>query len=228
MNKRNSNIELLRIIALFGILLWHISIHGFDFRNIVNSDVDHVWVNALCTAIFVPCVDIFVLISGYFGIKLSLKPILHLEIQSLFYGYCKIIVLLLMGIGFGRADLFPTIGGTWWFVTCYMLLMLASPIINAGVQQLSNRQLLFIILAWNIINGLGSIVKNEINGSNFTSLFLIYITGAYIRRLYDAGRLNALKTRYLLSGGGNLHFVQLCSNDDFYKNGPQRTNHAIS
>lgn len=194
---RNSNIELLRIIALFGILLWHISIHGFGFNNIADNPVDYVWQNALCTAVFVPCVNIFVLISGFFGINMSANSVLKLEAQSLFYGYSKIILFVIMGIGLHVGDLFPTIGGTWWFVTTYMILMLAAPIINFGIKNISDKKLLAIIIVWILINGIGKLLRIQINGSNFTHFFLIYIIGAYIRRLFDRSLFDCLKIRYL-------------------------------
>ena len=59
---RNSNIELLRIIAMTFIVIWHISVHAQ--KGELNS---HNYIVAFCTT----GVNLFILISGYFGIKLT-------------------------------------------------------------------------------------------------------------------------------------------------------------
>lgn len=211
MKERNSNIELLRIISLFGILLWHVTMHGFGYKDINESAPDLIWENTLIAAIFVPCVNIFVLISGYFGIRLNIKSILRLESQSLFYGWTKVIIFLILGVPFAKGAILPTIGGDWWFLKCYALLMLASPVLNAGIKQLKDRQLLYIITGWILLNGLGSIIRKDINGFNFTSLFLVYMIGAYIRRMHEAGNLFISKCKYMLIGGGAGYRKFLCS-----------------
>ena len=56
---RKSNIELLRIIAMMFIVIWHISVHAQ--KGELNS---HNYIVAFCTT----GVNLFILISGYFGI----------------------------------------------------------------------------------------------------------------------------------------------------------------
>lgn len=209
MKERNSNIEILRIIALFGILLWHITMHGFGYSDIAKTMPKCVYTNTIIAAIFVPCVNIFVLISGYFGIKLSVNSLLRLESQSLFYGWAKVIMFLIMGIPFAKGAIFPTISGDWWFLKCYVLLMFASPVLNLGIKQLKDRQLCYVIIGYILINGVGSIFRKEINGFNFTSLFLVYIIGTYLRRLKESGKLTFLKHKEML-------FVGLCIIVNFF------------
>ena len=59
---RNSNIELLRIIAMMFIVIWHISVHAqkgeLPSHNYIIS-------------ITITGVNLFLLITGYFGIRLK-------------------------------------------------------------------------------------------------------------------------------------------------------------
>lgn len=203
---RNSNIELLRIVALFGILLWHISMHGFGYANIEEQPVDYVWWNSICASVFAPCVNIFILISGYYGLKLKRNSLIKLESQALFYSFMKMgTIFLLTGeyiLSQNIINFTPIIGRVWWFLTDYVLLMLSSPIINEGAKRLSDKQLLYIIIGWLIINGVGMLIRLDINGSNFQSFFLVYLVGIYIRKIND--RVELTKCKYLLIGGGNL------------------------
>lgn len=78
---RQSNIEVLRIVAMFMILLWHawghyeINLPQYPFKIIVS----------ILTPLINIHVDIFVLISGYFGLKMRFKSIFTLYTTVLFY-----------------------------------------------------------------------------------------------------------------------------------------------
>lgn len=63
---RNSSIELLRLLAIFGIVVMHINGPLLDSAFGLNS----IWVQ-LENSIFNCGVSVFVLISGYFGIRRS-------------------------------------------------------------------------------------------------------------------------------------------------------------
>ena len=86
--ERNSSIEMLRILAMLGIVIMHtngaVMEHGagtgFAWTQIENG-------------IFNVGVSIFVLISGYFGIRRSTQKLIELE--STFITNCSIILFLL-------------------------------------------------------------------------------------------------------------------------------------
>ena len=78
--KRLSNIELLRIISMIFVMLIHVT-YALDRKN--NSMVD----TSLCVIvqwITMICVDLFVLISGWFGIQFTVKGIVKLVYQTVF------------------------------------------------------------------------------------------------------------------------------------------------
>lgn len=88
---RNSNIEVLRLIAMFFIVLSHILKGSFQTldTNLIEGTlssnsiflVDSVLSSLTCAGVGV---DLFVLISGYFSIRFKLKSFVQLLFQILF------------------------------------------------------------------------------------------------------------------------------------------------
>ena len=78
--KRNSSIELYRIIATFTVLIVHFNgwfvggMRGFDFHHPTLFGAGQMIIEAL-TCI---CVNMFLIISGYFGIRLKLTSVIRL------------------------------------------------------------------------------------------------------------------------------------------------------
>lgn len=98
---RNTNVEVLRMLIMFGILLWHVTVHGYGLAHMEEYGmltIEHDFMNSLSVAMFAPCVDLFVLISGYYGIKFSFKTMVRFEGQAVFYSYLTALgAFLLLG-----------------------------------------------------------------------------------------------------------------------------------
>lgn len=78
--QRKSNIELLRIVAMAMIVVYHVIIHGIAPTGILPKTIPPM----LCAPVIFG-VNLFVLISGYFGIKLSWRSFLSLMYIIAFY-----------------------------------------------------------------------------------------------------------------------------------------------
>ena len=85
---RNSNLELLRILAMFLIVLFHFSYHNFTDINIIASNPNNYIINFTLMLGKIG-VDVFVLLSAYFMIhsKFTLKKFLILIGELYFYSY---------------------------------------------------------------------------------------------------------------------------------------------
>lgn len=148
--KRNSNIELLRIIAMILIVLNHLSYHGGGFSQ--SLGFNH-YLNSIliCGGKF--GVAIFVIIGSFFMIKKSpsVNSIISLWIKtffvSLFFGVIEIITSGFSIVSFIKSCL-PFFTATLWFVTEYIILMILSPFLNVLINKLSKCQyaLLMVIL----------------------------------------------------------------------------------
>lgn len=77
---RNSNFELLRIICIFGIISMH-SFGAFLHTAIGASR----FYGTLINSVFNMGVSCFMLISGYFGIRFSVRKFVTLETTFIFY-----------------------------------------------------------------------------------------------------------------------------------------------
>lgn len=185
MMKRNLNIEALRVYMMLLIVLLHATGTYIDSQNIRSSfGFDVGWLFGYRSITFLG-VTTFAFISGYYGVKLKLSKCLAMELMALTYG---LVVLLLCvykhtDITFGtiRNYLFPISSGNLWYFSCYMMLLIVSPMLNAGLEAINKsafRQSLlifmFIVYGFRFISG----------GANcdFYVLLLIYLIGRYLRK----------------------------------------------
>ena len=77
---RNSSIELLRIVCLVMIFWMHAADSGV--ANGISA-----WIDIAVAVIGNIGVSCFILISGYYGIRLDVKKMMHLECMLLFYSW---------------------------------------------------------------------------------------------------------------------------------------------
>lgn len=126
---RNASFELLRIICMFMIVLYHL---------FIKLDYSAVCTSAFYSSLLFPlhvAVICFVLISGYFGIQLSFKKLLAFYIQVLFYNIVAYLVCSVISYEFSIKNFIISFlplshNQDLWFIRTYLYLMLLSPIIN--------------------------------------------------------------------------------------------------
>lgn len=88
---RESNIELLRLLCMLMILVNHLVGHGVLLDNTVSVTPVESLFRCLGAALWTPAALVFVLISGYFGIRPSVRGIAKYSFVCTFY-------LLLCGV----------------------------------------------------------------------------------------------------------------------------------
>ena len=197
-NKRESNGELLRLLCMLMIVIHHFVVHAL-YPNVLNLNViGHTWDNHVL--LFTHCfffigVNCFVLLSGYYSIRLKPKSVINLWAIIVFYALLKIVEKWI-GLSLrGAGDVFiwnnisqvllPFSHTTYWFIMCYIALMLLSPLLNAAIDTFDKRQyqrmLLFISImcvyfgyTWKLPN---------MNDSGYTTLQFVwlYLIGGYLR-----------------------------------------------
>ena len=181
-NLRQSNIELLRIIAIIMIIAHHFAVHsGFDFP--VNTiSINRLWIQFIQIGGKIG-VDIFVLISGFFLVSapsIKTSKIIRLWGQVIFYSVIIFAVFTITGIEtFGITDLIyhlaPITFSQWWFASTYFVLYLISPYINRLLRSFDQKQyigfLLLLTVCWCIIPTL--------TGASFQSNYLLWFVFLY-------------------------------------------------
>lgn len=203
---RDSNIELLRIICMLFIICGHIiMVHKYE------NTFDSSWyINQVIRPFCTVSVNIFILITGYFGLKLKYKKLLTLNGMVTFYSVVFLIISIILGIHtltFSKdwMQLLPVVTKQYWFITIYFILCLISPFLNILIEHLNKKSyknlLITMFLAFVIIPTLGFITNfppiTEDSGYGIINFIFLYLTGRYIR-LYNPVVGSFCKSWYLL------------------------------
>lgn len=209
MTERKSNLELLRILCMCGIIFIHYV--GADLGGaVVNGTFPNFsWFFVhFSTSFFVPLVNCFVLISGYFMISsrsFSLKKPLNILLICAFYGVISYIIALLAGArphdGSILYALFPYFWGKRWFVETYIILILLAPFMNKLLRSLGHQNYLLLmsvqLTLFCVWYSLGLSAPLLDDGYGIINFLTLYMLGGYVR-LYGAERkwLNLRKRCY--------------------------------
>ena len=141
------------------------------------------------------CVNVYIIISGYFGIKLKPKSILNFIFMILFWRIIINIGFIIAGcsglidnnLGIKNFLKLCIPGYDDWFVTAYIILLFLAPILNAYVEKSSTKALWFFVAAYivgaQIIFNWFLAVWNDFEFGYSTLSFIgLYILGAAFRR----------------------------------------------
>ena len=149
---RQSNIELLRIISMFLVMVVH-SMEGSLGRP-TTEDLVHAPIDVLCRVNFetlgLVCVNVFVLISGWFGIRCSIKGAVKFIYQCLFMAIVVVAFLAIMQGPLTWTELIRDLilPKNWWFVYAYFTLYILSPILNVFVEYASREMFRNTLIAF--------------------------------------------------------------------------------
>lgn len=189
---RESNIELLRIVAMFMILGLHVNMFALDLpekediiANPIGSFARFFFEN-LC----IIGVNIFVLISGWFGIKFKTKGLCSFLFQSLFFSIVIFLPFALSGnIELNKINILSSLllyKNAYWFVWAYLILYILSPILNSFIEntdRLVYTRLLILFFSAQTIIFIFTPCGFFHNGGYDPLLFIgLYLLMAYIRR----------------------------------------------
>lgn len=132
---------------MFMILAAHASGYLNEEDLVGGQGVFKLLVNQFCLV----GVNVFVLISGWFGIKASFRGAGKLLFQILYVTVICLIVSLLAGLPVSfREDVLPflLLGRPYWFVASYLILFAISPVLNAFVENATQGTFRTVLLAW--------------------------------------------------------------------------------
>jgi len=151
--ERQSNMELLRLVAMMMILVMHMDYGAFGLptaesvENAPTTTFGRIFVEHLCLV----AVNVYVLISGWFGIRPKMKSFVRLMLQVATYSIIITGAFLLLGkatFKIGYVTDMLIIGKQYWFVVSYLLLYLVSPILNTFVEHSSKREFQWMLLVF--------------------------------------------------------------------------------
>lgn len=197
-NKRLVQYDLLRVAAMFGVLMNHVFNYGLHIYDDFSLDVSFVggftlWsILELMKLIALPSVNCYILITGYFLVNSThwrLKGIWKVWSTTWFYAVSIYLLAVATGLcPFQWEEMFrhatPLYSNSYWFVTSYIALMLLAPLLSWLLQRLSHRQYQMLLILGFIVCFqffLGQYVMDSQQILLFVYLFMI---GGYIRRFH--------------------------------------------
>lgn len=187
--KRDGGIELLRIICLL-LIFWMHAAGSYEGGG------PSAWISIAADVAGNIGVSCFILISGYYGIRLDVKKMIRLDLMLVFYSWSSLALSLAWGERLGGeaviSHIFPVIGKQSWFFTCYFALAFLSPFLNQIAESLGEirmRQMLIAMLV--IFSGITTVFFFDINGDGgkgIVHMVMVYMIGRYIA-LYQRDRV---------------------------------------
>ncbi len=189
---RDSTMELLRILAMLGILIVHSDFFALGIptkEECINAPLVSCW-RYIIENITIVSVNIFVLLSGWYGIHIKMKRLLEFLFQILFFN-----LLFFALFSFFTPEKTLTREGIesifmlddrFWFVKAYLLLYLLSPILNSYIEIASKRQFQLILLAFFAFQTIYGWLYPSVSwfkyGYSTISFIFIYLLASYLRK----------------------------------------------
>ena len=208
MAERKSNLELLRILSMSGIIFIHYV--GAELGGaVVNGDFPNFsWFFVhFFNAFFVPLVNCFVLISGYFMVNsksFSLKKPISILVICAFHGVISYLIALFAGVELHEGGvlyaLFPYFWGNRWFVETYVILLLIAPFINKLLNSITKESYHILMAVWISLFclwysiGLSAPILDD--GYGIINFITLYLLGAYIRKYGSDSKILSIRKRY--------------------------------
>lgn len=186
---RNSNIELLRIMSMFMIVVHHFTLHsGFYFaKNTIT--LNQLWCEFIEMGGKIG-VDVFVIISGYFLVtskKVKISKVLKLLLQVVFYSVSIYVIQCIVenkNLNYSEfiRSFLPITNDAYWFISAYFILYLLHTYINKLLTSLSKieyqKMLLLMFILWSVVP---SFLYGNLQANSFVLFIFLYAIGGYIR-----------------------------------------------
>lgn len=150
---RQSNFELLRTVAMLFVLIVHADFLAIGEPSTadIQNDVLDSSIRVFFQAIAISGVNIFVLISGWFGIKPTIKGCCKFIFQCFFFVLLFHLIGFVLGLEkFSLSVVLDCLFLTerYWFIKSYLLLYLLSPVINTFLNNSGRKQQTVVIVGF--------------------------------------------------------------------------------
>lgn len=198
--KRNRNIELLRIASMFLIVIGHTaSTLGGITTSIQISDFNidlrqNTWdiQQLMCTALaYLGNLGnaVFIVISSWFLLESSktrLVKVITLILDTFFISVGSVLIYILLGYGLTGNELlrmaFPITFENNWFITCYILIYAIHPMLNTAIRSLSQKQLASSCLVMVFLYcGINFVLWGRFYYNGLIGFIVIYFLTAYVK-----------------------------------------------
>ena len=188
---RDSNMELLRIVAMILVMVVHANFRALPVPGVVQVTAHpaSAMLQFLTEGLSIIAVNVFVLLSGWYGIKPKMNRFVELLFQILFFTV----------VGVGLASVFAPSGlqpdfwkrffmlgdGQYWFVKTYIGLYIFAPVLNAFVKHATKREFSTFLIVFFVFQSIFGWMWEATTwfkaGYSLTSFMGLYLLARYIR-----------------------------------------------
>lgn len=187
---RKSQYELLRLIAQYFIVFYHLLL------IFIVPYSDNSWLQAIEIPLHIGVI-LFVLLSGFFGIKASYRGLFKLLLVFTVYSLPEVVYNI------SQAENFKQIGKSllffshthFWFIRTYLFLYLLSPMVNLYINNLSPRKRIYTLISLFFVctyigtSGGDPMMSDGKNVVNFIFLYMIGNTLSTYKHLFEKVKL---------------------------------------
>ncbi len=186
--KRQSNIELLRLFAMFLVLLVHANANALGYPDADDAHAFPVttFIRSFIFGLTMVAVNVFVLISGWFGIRPTLRGLAKFCFQVFFV----LTFVVVLGLVSGKSGVHGSmllecfaLFDNCWFAVAYLGLYLVAPILNAFVEKADKRILGFTVAALVIYSAVYGMMYSAsyLDGYSAFNFMVVYLVGRYVK-----------------------------------------------
>lgn len=188
---RNYGVDLLRMLAMYMVLVLHILGRGGVLSTTTPLSFQYNVAWLLETAAYC-AVNCYGLISGYVGIKSTYRysNIINLWIKVLFYSVVLMLVVISFrpfygGVMEAAKYFLPVSYKRYWYFTAYFAMFFFAPILNFAIRALTKKQAIIssvcIIIVFSVLQTLRGDLFLTGGGYSALWLMILYYVGGCIR-----------------------------------------------
>ena len=212
--KRESNIELLRIFSMLGVIVLHYNNNGGGLQYVTKYSANY-FVLIIMESLTICAVDLFMLISGYFSCKnkktLIQKPI-KLLTQVIIFSFGHYLIASFISGTLSIKGTIASIVPANYFVILYIVVYLLSPYLNLIYDNVNDNFVILIVSVFSVYPtlvdwfckftgnnwvGLSSIgIYGSQQGYQIVNFIMMYYVGMYINKNID--KLKKISTLKLI------------------------------
>lgn len=163
-NNRNINLDIIRTIALLMLVCVHFILNNDFYNTLIIGE--KMYISVIFRNIFMTCVPLFILLTGYLMNKKTLSKKYFFNIKKIIINYIIAMIIIYVfrilyyNTTFSLKNLILMIvkfEGHAWYVNMYIGLYLVIPFLNIGYNHLSNKNKKILIIILIILTTLPSI-----------------------------------------------------------------------
>jgi len=189
--ERQSNFELLRIVAIFFIIIWHIIVHGKIFDGLSEP---YTFISNVISAFVLVHVNSLIMITGYFnGEKKEIKKSRALKYLGTgwFYNTVSLSIIIYFNLKtFTHIELMEELllisAETYWFLNCYVILYLLIPFLNRVTEKMTEKEFFHFLLIQVFLLCFIPVLTNNrfISNSGYTIIqfIVMYYIGSFFKK----------------------------------------------